>query len=169
MYLRERTQWLYLWLAIYLLADGLIGFRRLDAMNYGLDFVTLQVYLQFVESAQDISLWLLLLTLFGLSGEARWRRWTKILAAIYLTSQVIDIATFFPWQYAGPGLQWTDAITTGLYTLAPLFIFFIVGFGAGTKKADDAVAAGHRRVSLRRLQHDVPTLRTGHGDSRTGR
>ena len=39
LYLRERTQWLYLWLAIYLLADGLIGFRRLDAMNYGLHFV----------------------------------------------------------------------------------------------------------------------------------
>jgi hypothetical protein len=134
LYLRERTQWLYLWLAIYLLADGLIGFRRLDAMNYGLDFVTLQVYLQFVESAQDISLWLLLLTLFGLSGEARWRRWTKILAAIYLTSQVVDVATFFPWQYAGPGLQWADAITTGLYTLAPLFIFFIVGFGVARRR-----------------------------------
>ena len=134
LYLRERTQWLYLWLAIYLLADGLIGFRRLDAMNYGLGFVTLQVYLQFVESAQDISLWLLLLTLFGLSGEARWRRWTKILATIYLTSQVVDIATFFPWQYAGPGLQWTDAVTTGLYTLAPLFIFFIVGFGLARRR-----------------------------------
>jgi hypothetical protein len=134
LYLRERTQWLYLWLAIYLLADGLIGFRRLDAMNYGLDFVSLQVYLQFVESAQDISLWLLLLTLFGLSGEARWRRWTKILAAIYLTSQVVDVATFFPWQYAGLGLQWTDAVTTGLYTLAPLFIFFIVGFGVARRR-----------------------------------
>jgi hypothetical protein len=129
LYLRERTQWLYLWLAIYLLADGLIGFRRLDAMNYGLDFVSLQVYLQFVEAIQDISLWLLLLTLFGLSREPRWRRWTKILATLYLVSQVIDVATFFPWQYAGPGLQWTDAITTGIYTLAPIYIFFIVGFG----------------------------------------
>jgi hypothetical protein len=129
LYLRERTQWLYLWLATYLLADGLIGFRRLDAMNYGMHFLTLQVYLQFVEATQDISLWLLLLTLFGLNREARWRRWTKILATLYLVSQVIDISTFYPWQYAGPGLQWTDAITTGIYTLAPIYIFFIVGFG----------------------------------------
>ena len=134
LYLRERTQWLYLWLAIYLLADGLIGFRRLDAMNYGLHFVTLQIYLQFVEATQDISLWLLLLTLFGLSREARWRRWTKILATIYLASQAIDVATFFPWQNAGPGLQWTDAITTATYTLAPLFIFFIVGFGLARRR-----------------------------------
>ena len=129
LYLRARTQWLYLWLATYLLTDGLIGFRRLDAMNYGLDFVSLQVYLQFVESIQDISLWLLLLTLFGLSREPRWRRWTKILATLYLVSQAIDVATFFPWQNAGPGLQWTDAITTAIYTLAPIYIFFIVGFG----------------------------------------
>jgi hypothetical protein len=134
LYLRERTQWLYLWLAIYLLSDGLLGFRRLDAMNYGLDFLTLQVYLQFVESFMDISLWLLLLTLFGLSREARWRRWTKILVVLYLASQVVDISTFFPWQYAGAELQWTDAITTAIYTLAPIYIFFIVGFGLARRR-----------------------------------
>ena len=33
LYLRERSQWLFLWLAIYLLSDGLIGFRRLDAIQ----------------------------------------------------------------------------------------------------------------------------------------
>ncbi|HEY3989183.1 MAG TPA: PP2C family protein-serine/threonine phosphatase [Acidobacteriaceae bacterium] len=134
LYLRERTQWLFLWLAIYLLADGLIGFRRLDAMQYGLHFVSLQMYLQFVEATQDISLWLLLLTLFGLSREARWRRWTKILATVYLASQAVDISTFVPWQHAGPGLQWTDAITTAIYTLAPIYIFFIVGFGLARRR-----------------------------------
>ncbi|HEX6495947.1 MAG TPA: SpoIIE family protein phosphatase, partial [Acidobacteriaceae bacterium] len=134
LYLRERTQWLYLWLAIYLLADGLIGFRRLDVMNYGLHFVSLQMYLQFVEATQDISLWLLLLTLFGLSREAQWRRWTKVLATVYLASQAVDVSTFIPWQHAGPGLQWTDAITTGIYTLAPIYIFFIVGFGLARRR-----------------------------------
>jgi hypothetical protein len=134
LYLRERTQWLYLWLAIYLLANGLYGFRRLDAFQYGLHFLWVQLYLQFVGAIQDISLWLLLLTLFGLSREARWRRWTKILATIYLASQAVDIATFLPWQFAGPGIQWTDAITTGVYTLAPLYIFFIVGFGLARRR-----------------------------------
>jgi hypothetical protein len=134
LYLRERTQWLYLWLAIYLLANGLYGSRRLDVMQYGLHFLWLQLYLQFVGAFQDISLWLLLLTLFGLSREARWRRWTKILATIYLASQAIDISTFLPWEHAGPGLQWTDAITTGVYTLAPLYIFFIVGFGLSRRR-----------------------------------
>jgi hypothetical protein len=134
LYLRERTQWLFLWLAVYLLADGLIGFRRLDAMNYGLHFANLQLYLQFVGSFEDMSLWLLLLTLFGLSGERRWRRWTAVLATIYLISQTIDIIVLWNWQYAGPGMQWADAITTAMYTMTPLFIFFIVGFGLARRR-----------------------------------
>jgi hypothetical protein len=134
LYLRERTQWLYLWLAIYLLADGLTGFRRLDAITYGLHFVWEQLYLQFCNAFQDISLWLLLLTLFGLSGERRWRRWAKVLATLYLASQAIDCATFFPWQHAGPGLQWIDAITTAIYSLTPFFIFLIVGFGLARRR-----------------------------------
>ncbi len=134
LYLRERTQWLYLWLAIYLLADGLTGFRRLDVLTYGLHFTWEQLYIQFINSFQDISLWLLLLTLFSLNREARWRRWTKILAVLYLVSQAIDCMTFFPWEHAGPGLQWIDAITTAIFSVTPLFIFLIVGFGLARQK-----------------------------------
>ena len=134
LYLRDRTQRLYLWLAIYLLADGLTGFRRLDAIAYGLHFVWEQLYIQFINASQDISLWLLLLTLFGLNREERWRRWTGILAVLYLASQAIDCTTFFPWQHAGPGLQWIDAITTAIYSLTPFFIFVIVGFGLARRR-----------------------------------
>ena len=104
------------------------------SITYGLHFVWEQLYIQFVNSFQDISLWLLLLTLFGLSREARWRRWTKILAVLYLVSQAIDCVTFFPWEHAGPGLQWVDAITTAIYSLTPLFIFLIVGFGLARRR-----------------------------------
>ena len=64
LYLRERSQWLFLWLAMYLLADGLIGFRQTGCDELGLHLGTLQIYLQFVGSAQDMSLWLLLLYAF---------------------------------------------------------------------------------------------------------
>lgn len=134
LYLRERTQLLYLWLAIYLLSDGLVGFRRLDVITYGFHFVWEQLYIQFINSFQDISLWLLLLTLFGLSREPRWRLWTKILAALYLVSQALDCMTFFPWEHAGLGLQWIDGITTAIYSLTPFFIFLIVGFGLARKR-----------------------------------
>jgi hypothetical protein len=134
LYLRERSQWLFLWLAMYLLADGVIGFRRLDAIQQGLHLGALQLYLQFVGSFQDMSLWLLLLTLFGLSGERSWRLLTTVLVAMYLTSQTIDLAVLWNWQHAGPGMQWADAIATAMYTMTPLFIFFIVGFGLARRR-----------------------------------
>jgi Stage II sporulation protein E (SpoIIE) len=134
LYLRERSQRLFLWLAIYLMADGLIGFRRLDGMQHGLDFGALQFYLQFVGALQDMSLWLLLLTLFGLLDERRWRRCTTVLAAIYLTSQMIDIFVLWNWRHAGPGMQAADAIATALYTMTTLYIFFIVGFGLARRR-----------------------------------
>jgi len=134
LFLRERDQWMYLWLAIYLLADGLLSFLRLDATLQSLHFLTAQFGLQFIGSFQDISLWLLLLTLFGFGLERRWRLWTAALATLYLIAQVIDIAGLFNWQYAGPGMIWTDAVTTVFYTLTPLYIFFIVGFGLARRK-----------------------------------
>lgn len=134
LFLRERNQWLFLWLAIYLLAEGVYSLRVLDAVEYGLHFTFLQLYLQFVGAVQDISLWLLLLTLFGFGQERNWRRWTVALAALYLTAQAVDIAVLSNWQHTGLAGQWTDALTTAIYTLTPLYILFIVGFGLARRK-----------------------------------
>ncbi|HZC44229.1 MAG TPA: SpoIIE family protein phosphatase [Acidobacteriaceae bacterium] len=134
LFLRDRTQWLYLWLGIYLLAEGLTALRVIDVVYYGLHFVSLQVYLQFVGACQDISLWLLLLTLFGFTRDRGWRRWTAVLGALYLISVIVDTTTNIFWQNAGLGMQWTDAITTAIYTLTPLYILFIVGFGLARGK-----------------------------------
>ncbi len=134
LFLRERNQWLFLWMAIYLLAEGLLSFRVLDVIRYGLHYITVQLYLQFVGAFQDISLWLLLLTLFGFGRERRWRRWTVTLATLYLTAQAVDITVLYNWQYVGLGMQWADAITTAIYTLTPLYILFIVGFGLARRK-----------------------------------
>lgn len=134
LFLRDRKQWLYLWLAIYLVAEGATAFLTLDAMAYGLHFTSTQLFLQFVDAVQDISLWLLLLTLFGFGRDPRWQRWTAILAAIYLAAVLVDTTVLFNWQHVGLGAQWTDAVTTGIYQLIPLYIFFIVGFGLARRK-----------------------------------
>lgn len=134
LFLRERTNWVYLWLATYLLADGLSAFRDLDALLYGLHFTSFQLFLQFVDALQEISLWLLLLALFGFSRDRQWRRWTATLAALYLAAQAVDITVLSFWQDAGIGMQWIDAITTAIYTFTPLYILFIVGFGLALKK-----------------------------------
>ncbi|MHB1937899.1 MAG: PP2C family protein-serine/threonine phosphatase [Acidobacteriaceae bacterium] len=134
LFLRDRKQWLYLWLAIYLVAEGATAFLALDAMAYGLHFTSTQLFLQGVDAVQDISLWLLLLTLFGFSRDRRWRRWTAVLAALYLAAVLVDTSVLFNWQNVGLGMQWTDAVTTAIYQLIPLYIFFIVGFGLARRK-----------------------------------
>jgi Stage II sporulation protein E (SpoIIE) len=131
LFLRDRREWLYLWLAIYLLADGVGAF---NALLLSLHFTALQLYIQFTNSFRDISLWLVLLALFGLNRERSWRRWTVVLAIFYLAAQAVDVSTIFHWQNAGLGMQWTDAITTTIYTLTPLYILFITGFGLARRK-----------------------------------
>jgi hypothetical protein len=134
LFLRDRKQWLYLWLAIYLLAEGATAFLALDAMAYGLHFTSTQLFLQGVDAVQDISLWLLLLTLFGFGRDQRWLRWTTVLAGLYLAAVLVDTSVLFNWQNVGLGMQWTDAVTTAIYQLIPLYIFFIVGFGLVRRK-----------------------------------
>lgn len=134
LFLRDRKQWLYLWLAIYLTADGIRGFRRLSSLRFGFHLITDQLIAQFIGAFEDISLWLLLLSIFGLTRDRRWRRWTAVLGTLYLAAQIVDTTTIYFWQYAGVGMQWIDAITTAIYDITPLYIFFIVGFGLARRK-----------------------------------
>ncbi|MES2221331.1 MAG: PP2C family protein-serine/threonine phosphatase [Acidobacteriota bacterium] len=132
LFLRDRTEWLYLWLGAYLLASGL--FTSIFFWGGNLHFIALNHLVQFLQTCQDISLWLLLLTLFGFSGEIRWRRWATGLAILYVTAQLLDAIMLSHWQFASAGMQWTDAITTAIYQLAPIYILFIVGFGLARRK-----------------------------------
>ncbi len=142
LFLRDRKQWLYLWLSLYLIADGIGTINNLDGVRYGMTFFVNQVYLQFVDAAGDISLWLLLLTLFGFHKSAKWRKWTIALSVLYVVSQIIDMLVLGRWESAGLGSQWADAITTAIYTLTPLYIFFIVGFGLLRKRQTAMLPVG---------------------------
>jgi hypothetical protein len=128
LYLRDRKQGLYLWLALYLVASGLTGLHGLSAFRLGMTFKTYQLITQLLSSSQDISLWLILLSLFGMVQERRWRRATGWIVALYLIAQVIDIATIFLWERGGV-LPWIDGITTAVYSITPLFVFVIIAFG----------------------------------------
>jgi hypothetical protein len=107
-----------------------------------MSFFTNQVYLQFVDAARDISVWLLLLTLFGFHKIPKWRRWTIALSILYVLSQIIDMIALARWETAGLGTQWVDAITTAIYSLTPLYIFFIVGVGLLRKRQTEMLPVG---------------------------
>ena len=128
LYLRDRKQGLYLWLALYLVAGGLHGLQGLSAFRLGMTWHTYQLLTQLLSSAQDISMWLILLSLFGMVHERQWRRATGWIVAAYLAAQVIDITTIWFWEKGGI-LPWIDGITTAVYSSTPLFVFVIIGFG----------------------------------------
>jgi hypothetical protein len=127
LYLRDRKEGLYLWLALYLVAGGLQGFQQLSAIRYGVEVHTYQLVVQLLSSAQDIPIWLILLALFGMTHEPRWKRATRWLVAIYLAAQAIDIMTLYYWEKGG--MAWIDGITTTVYSLTPLYVFVIIGLG----------------------------------------
>ena len=128
LYLRDRNQALYLWLALYLVAGGLGELQRLSAFRFGITFRTYQLITQLLSSSRDISIWLILLALFGMAQERRWRRATGWIIAIYFAAQVIDIITIFMWEKGGV-LPWIDGITTAVYSATPLYVFVIIVFG----------------------------------------
>lgn len=134
LYFRDRKQGLYLWLALYLVASGLHGMEGLSAFNFGLTFRATQLVTQFVICFQDISMWMILLYLFGMAHIPRWRRVTSWLMVIYLVAQAVDVAAIFVWHMGSPSLPWIDAITTAVYTTIPLYIFVIVGVGLARRK-----------------------------------
>jgi hypothetical protein len=134
-FLRERKQWLYLWLAIYMVAIGVQGVDSI--LRTSSDFFEYQILIQTFTCAADLSLWAVLLSLFGLDQEKRWRRLTMVLAALYFACQVVDVAALFFWEQAGKGLVWTDAITTAIYTITPLYIVAILIAGLRRRRQMD--------------------------------
>jgi Stage II sporulation protein E (SpoIIE) len=125
LFLRERTRSLYFWLAIYLTTIGLSVLRRIVASG-DIGFLSDQFYLLFFDFAANVSLWAVLLSLFGMDRERSWRRWTLGLVGVYFAANVIDLITLFIWENGGKTAVWTDALTTAVYSIAPLFIVAIL-------------------------------------------
>jgi hypothetical protein len=136
LFLRERSRSLYLFLAIYLVAIGASGLRNLIQAR-DLTFLSNQIYLQLFICVSDLSLWFVLLALFGLDREKKWRRWTIGLSLLYLAAQAIDLVTIGFWQYGGGLLVWTDAITTAVYSTTPLYIVAILIGGLRRRRQID--------------------------------
>jgi phosphoserine phosphatase RsbU/P len=134
LYFRDRKQGLYLWLAIYLLASGCRGLMNLSAFNFDLTFRATQLVTQLVICGMDISMWMILLYLFGMGNDSRWRRATNWLIALYLSAQIVDIVAIGIWAKAWPSLPWIDAASTAVYSTTPLYIFVIIGFGLKRRK-----------------------------------
>ena len=78
-------------------------------------------------------MWLILLALLGMSQERQWRRATAWLVG-HLTRP--PSSPISPPYCSGRGgvLPWIDGITTGVYSITPLYVFVIIGFGLTRRK-----------------------------------
>jgi hypothetical protein len=125
LFLRERTRSLYFWLAIYLTTIGATVLRRIVTPG-DISSINDQIYLQLFDFAATTSLWAVLLSLFGMDREKSWRRWTLGLAGVYLAASLVDISTLFFWAYGWKAVVWTDALSTAVYSIVPLYIVAIL-------------------------------------------
>jgi hypothetical protein len=128
LFVRQRSELLYLWLGLFLIGNSLYAFQGLDGEYYGFTFFQGLLNGEVVGSLQDISLWMVLLTLFALHKEQRWKRWTTFLAALYLSCTAIDLVILKFWEDAGRGMRLADAVTGTLVSVLPVYLLFIVAY-----------------------------------------
>jgi hypothetical protein len=133
MWARDRHTKLYLWLGLFLVAASGYGVLPFTAFQRAVTLQWLQLFIQLISSTQDISMWMLVVTLFGLDKEKLWRRTTAVAAALYISAQIVDTVVLFFWGNAGHGIQLTDGITTTVYSVVPLYIFVLLAFGLRRK------------------------------------
>ena len=134
MWVRDRSRNLYFWLGLFLVAASGYGVLLLSAFQQLVSASTGQVYQQVVELVQDIAIWMVILTFFGLNEERFWRRITAILIGVMLFSELLDSAVIWFWGRAGHGLQIVDGVTTTIYAVAPVFVFVLIGVGLRRKR-----------------------------------
>jgi hypothetical protein len=130
LYLRERRNLIYLWLGLMLIANFLWCMQGLSPVNYGLTNFASVCQNGLVLALQDISLWMLLLTLFGLHKRPVWKRWTIALVALYLAARAADLTLKAFWETAGAGMQAADIMAAAITALTPIYLLVIVIVGA---------------------------------------
>jgi hypothetical protein len=126
---RDLRKRIFLWLGLFLLSAAGYGMFAFSAPYQWFTLSTYQLYVQTISSFADISIWMILMTLFGLDRDRRWRRLTAVVMAFYLGAQGVDTVTLFFWAGAGPGIQLTDGITTAIYSALPLYMFVLLVAG----------------------------------------
>ena len=134
MWVRERHTKLFLWLGLFLLAASGYGVLALTIYQRAATYEGSQAYIQTISATQDIAIWMMILTLFGLNRERLWRRITAIAIAVYLTSGIVDTSVLFFWARAGRAIQLTDGIATVIYSVVPLYVFLLLAVGLRRKR-----------------------------------
>jgi hypothetical protein len=125
----DRRRRLQLWLGVFLLGVSEQVVSLFPAWARFERFEWTQLRLGLLFPAQDLGLWMVLLLLFGLERERIWRRMTGVLAAIYLTASMADIATNWFWSSGWLPLRTIDRVASTTYSFLPVYLFVLLVAG----------------------------------------
>lgn len=126
LFLRERRNLIYLWLGLLFIANFLECLEGTNPVNLGLTNFLGKAFYHVALSLQHISLWMLLLTLFGWHSRRTWRVWTVAVIALHLSALAVNISLKPFWEAAGPVMQATDMLSAAIMALTPIYTLVIV-------------------------------------------
>ncbi len=125
-WLRDRSQWMLFWMAVFCLYSPLEMFileMRLK-VSAALEYALMQP----VYAMNDVALWFLLLWLLGLWNRQRAMKGTRIAAIVILTASLVDgLDTLFGWTSPYTALMQTIDAVSSIVTisLAPVSLVLI--------------------------------------------
>lgn len=127
-WLRDRTEWVLLWLAFPMLMPvvSLITFNLPGVSTFRLAYGSIGEEI----ALSNVSIWFLLLYMLDLRSNARLIRWTKILAATTFALTLVDtIMVWLDWTRLFPRqFLYLDIASTIPIELLELYVIVIVAF-----------------------------------------
>ena len=140
-YLRGRRDPLYLWFAVFLLGAAAVSISSY-AIRAG-NWIEFKDAL--ADGAVNTAFLLLVLWLFGLQGRSRLRRIVSVVSLLIAIPYAVDAGVGLCWAYAGPGMQYVDAVATifiMIFSFTPLVLLGIALGLKGAKRDWPVIATG---------------------------
>ncbi|HEY0757628.1 MAG TPA: PP2C family protein-serine/threonine phosphatase [Acidisarcina sp.] len=139
-WLRDRRQWLFFWISLSYF-DKLLGLVLAD-MQLPISSVWGYGILQPFISLADVSLWFILLWLFGLNRNRRWLGVTWTISIISLAAGTLDSLVLFFWVPLGQTGQLWDAVLTVVITAVELYAFVLLFAGLRRRQQTPTILVG---------------------------
>ncbi len=136
---RDRRNIVFLWLGLFLCAAAGYGAFGFSAFAIHVTLAWFQAYVAAVSMIANLAIWAMVMTLFGLVEERRWRVLTAWMATVFVVSQTTDVWTQFVWGNAGPGIQTVDWVSTIIFSVVPLYEFVLLVAGLRRRRDWDLI------------------------------
>ena len=139
-FLRQRSQWLFLWVALLLTGPVVLDWSA--NVNRAAPAVLIHHLNGLCYTCSTIGGWLTLLWIFGLNRSKRWRVTTRLAIGIYLAGQLNGFFLDYYWLSFSPVLARADAIFTPVMTALAFFSLVLIGFGLARQRSSWLVPLG---------------------------